>query len=95
MLQEVERQETLKQREDPFEGVFVNGRRERECWSCLKLGYRSMKRQTSVGERKIEILLLQICRLKNYVALGTSACATVACQFFMSFRGLKAHPDRQ
>jgi hypothetical protein len=41
LLQEPRGQEMLKQRQNPWQGGFLNDddRRERECVSCLKLGY--------------------------------------------------------
>jgi len=47
LLQELERKQTLKQRENPSERFLVNYWRERECVSCLKLGYRGIERKPS------------------------------------------------
>ena len=74
LLQEIERQETLKKWKNPAKGIFLNDRRERECWSCLKSGYPNLKRQTSVIWRQIQIFVTPILPPKNYVALASHGC---------------------
>ena len=76
LLQEIERQKVLKQRQNPAQGILINDRRERECWSCLKLGYRSMKIQASDFRPHSENSATPVMPIKNYVALGKIARPT-------------------
>src|SRR5450631_3550758 len=75
LLQEIERQKVLKQRQNPAQGILINDRRERECSSCLKLGYRSMKIQASDFRPHSENSATPVMQIKNYVALGHLGCA--------------------
>jgi hypothetical protein len=48
LIQKVEREKFLKSRREIAEGGFRNEWRERECWSCVKPGYREKAKATSV-----------------------------------------------
>jgi hypothetical protein len=46
-FQKIEGEEGLKQRSDAADQGFINNRRERECSSCLKLGYPLLPKKQS------------------------------------------------